>query len=158
MCVSVSVASSFHHIISLGTACGDSVFCGLGTASGDSCQFFSFRLLMSLGTASGDSVFCSVTYLCESSGAASGDSFVQFDFIASFLCCSGTASGDPCHFISKVIYGAELEETISNFGTFICTYICMYITHQAALCGGSLELHARASLPLCTPAPKVVCI
>ena len=77
--------SSVHHIISLGTACGDSVFCGSGTASGDSCQFFSFRLLMSLGTASGDSVFCSVTYFCESSGAASGDPFVPFDFIASFL-------------------------------------------------------------------------
>jgi len=85
MCVSVSVASSFHHIISLGTACGDSVFCGLGTASGDSCQFFSFRLLMSLGTACVDSVFCSVTYFCESSGAASGDPFVPFAFIASFL-------------------------------------------------------------------------
>ena len=44
-----------------------------------------FRLLMSLGTACVDSVFCSVTYFCESSGAASGDPFVPFDFIASFL-------------------------------------------------------------------------
>ncbi len=40
---------------------------------------------MSLGTACVDSVFCSVTYFCESSGAASGDPFVPFDFIASFL-------------------------------------------------------------------------
>ena len=40
---------------------------------------------MSLGTACGDSVFCSVTDFCESSGTASGDPFVPFDFIASFL-------------------------------------------------------------------------
>ena len=38
-----------------------------------------------MGTASGDSVFYSVTDFCESSGAASGDPFVPFDFIASFL-------------------------------------------------------------------------
>ena len=79
------LASSFHRIISLGTACGDSVFCCSGTASGDSCQFFSFRLFISLGTACGESVFCFVTDFCESSGAASGDPFVPFDFIASFL-------------------------------------------------------------------------
>ena len=40
---------------------------------------------MSLGTACGDSVFCFVTDFCESSGAASGDPFVPFDFIASFF-------------------------------------------------------------------------
>ena len=34
MCLNVSVSSSFHCIISLGTACGDSVFCCSGTASG----------------------------------------------------------------------------------------------------------------------------
>ena len=79
------LASSFHRIISLGIACGDSVFCCSGTASGDSCQFFSFRLFISLGTACGESVFCFVTDFCESSGAASGDPFVPFDFIASFL-------------------------------------------------------------------------
>ncbi len=37
---------------------GASVFCCSGTASGDPCQFFSFRLFISLGTACGDSVFC----------------------------------------------------------------------------------------------------
>ena len=64
---------------------GASVFCCSGPASGDPCQFFSFHHITSLGTACGDSVFCSVTDFCESSGTASGDPFVPFDFIASFL-------------------------------------------------------------------------
>ena len=79
------IVPGFHRIISLCTACGDSVFCCSGTASSDPCQFFSFHHIISLGTACGDSVFCSVTDFCESSGAASGDPFVPFDFIASFL-------------------------------------------------------------------------
>ena len=45
----------------------------------------SFHRIISLGTACGDSVFCSVTDFCPSSGTASGDPFVPFDFIASFL-------------------------------------------------------------------------
>ncbi len=59
-------------------------------------------------------VFCSVTDFCPSSGTASGDPFVPFDLITSFLCvlpvatyihtyihfcCSGAASCDSCHFI-----------------------------------------------------------
>ena len=64
---------------------GASVFCCSGTSGGDPCQFFSFHHITSLGTACGDSVFCSVTDFCDSSGTASGDPFVPFDFIASFL-------------------------------------------------------------------------
>ena len=47
---------------------------------------------------------------------------------------------------------------LTSAHSYVHTYVHMYITHQAALCGGSLEPHARASLPLCTPAPQVVCI
>ena len=36
--------------------------------------------------------------------------------------------------------------------------MCVHNASSSALCGGSLEPHARASLPLCTPAPQVVCI
>ena len=41
--------------------------------------------VISLGTACGDLVFCSVTDFCPSSGTASGDPLVPFDFITSFL-------------------------------------------------------------------------
>ena len=41
--------------------------------------------VISLGTACGDLVFCSVTDFCPSSGTASGDPFVPFDLITSFL-------------------------------------------------------------------------
>ncbi len=88
--------------------------------------------------------FCSILVHCiVSLGTACGNPV---------FCCSGTASGDPCHLISKVIYGAELEETISNFGTFIGTYICMYITHPQP------RTPRKGQPPVCTPAPKVVCI
>ena len=94
-------------VISLGTACGDSVFCCSGTASGDPCAFISYhRILYScghrqwrhfyifqlistqhfyVGAACANAVFCSVTelQLC----------------VHSHLLRSGTASGDPCHFI-----------------------------------------------------------
>ena len=72
--------------ISLVTACGDSVSCCSGTASGDPCHFILFHRIISVGTASGnpfthtfhlnsshhfylgtacgDSVFCSVIELC----------------------------------------------------------------------------------------------
>ena len=36
----------FHCVISLGTACGDSVFCCLGTASGDPCHFILYHRTM----------------------------------------------------------------------------------------------------------------
>ena len=63
------------HFISLGAACGDSVFCCSGTASADPCDFISFHRIISLGTACGDSVFCSVVEYLLSSGTASGDPF-----------------------------------------------------------------------------------
>ena len=72
--------------ISLVTACGDSVSCCSGTASGDPCHFILFHRIISVGTASGNpfthtfhlnlshhfylgtacgcSVFCSVIELC----------------------------------------------------------------------------------------------
>ena len=80
-----SVSSSFHCIISLGAACGDSVFCCSGTASADPCDFISFHRIISLGTACGDSVFCSVTDFCESWGAASGDPLISVEFVVSCL-------------------------------------------------------------------------
>ena len=84
MYINVSVSSSFHCIISLGTACGDSVF-SVVWAPPVATIVISFHRIISLGTACGDSVFCSVTDFCPSSGTASGDPFVPFDLITSFL-------------------------------------------------------------------------
>ena len=138
------LASSFHRIISLGTACGDSVFCCSGTASGDSCQFFSFRLFISLGTACGESVFCFVTDFCESSGAASGDPFVPFDFIASFLLAPPVATqfsvvghrkcrpsdrqtdrqADPC---KKHILFSSSPSSSSDYYKFSSSLFCLLV-------------------------------
>ena len=101
---------SFHRIISLSTACGDSVFCSVveyllssGTASGDpftyihtyilhliSSHRFSGHLLWRLSF-----LFCHMyttyvhmcvhMYIHIRLGAASGEAFIAFDFMASFL-------------------------------------------------------------------------
>ena len=65
---------------------------------------------------------------------AIGDPFVPFDFIASFLyigtacgdsvfCCSGTASGDPCHFKSPHHFCGNRCVFLSLSGP-LCASLC----------------------------------
>ena len=140
--------SGFHRIISLGTACGDSVFCSVtdfcessGAASGDpfvpfdfiasflwappvATQFsvvrappvatlvISYHRIISVGTACGDSVFFSVIQCVVCSGTISGDSFMSFEFIASFVWAPPVAT-----------QFSVLSYTTSTH-TYIHTHIC----------------------------------
>ena len=94
----------FHCVISLGTACGDSVFCCSGTASGDPCHFNLYHRTMYFCGHRQWRHFYMSTYI-----------HLSFDFNATFLsghrlCRRGFLF---CHRI-----------------TYICTYTFVRIGHR----------------------------
>ena len=72
---------SSHH--SLGTACGDTVFCCSGTASGDPCHFISPHHFCGHRLWRLSFLVCH-TVSCMS-GTIRGNSFMSFEFFASFV-------------------------------------------------------------------------
>ena len=101
--------------------------------------------VISLGTACGDLVFCSVTDFCPSSGTASGDPFVPFDLITSFLWVSPVATYIHTYF--SVVRAPQVATIVISFdriisvGTacgdsvfcchsYIHTFICVKLGHR----------------------------
>ena len=98
--------------------------------------------VISLGTACGDLVFCSVTDFCPSSGTASGDPFVPFDLITSFLWVLPVATYIHTYIHTFLLFGRRKLRQLSfhfiasflwappvatQFSVVIRTYIRSYV-------------------------------